>query len=63
MLSATGLFEGESMKFVDRYPIIVTPHKNACRDFWAQYLGFDVVFDSTWSHYSPQKKVALRWLS
>jgi catechol 2,3-dioxygenase-like lactoylglutathione lyase family enzyme len=36
------------MKFVDRYPIIVTPHKNACRDFWAQYLGFDVVFDSTW---------------
>ncbi len=36
------------MRFEDRYAIIVTPHKNACRDFWAKYLGFDVVFDSTW---------------
>jgi catechol 2,3-dioxygenase-like lactoylglutathione lyase family enzyme len=46
--SATSLFEGETMKFVDHYPIIVTPNKNACRDFWAKYLSFDVVFDSTW---------------
>jgi catechol 2,3-dioxygenase-like lactoylglutathione lyase family enzyme len=36
------------MKCVDRYPIIVTPHKNACREFWSKHLGFDVVFDSSW---------------
>ncbi len=36
------------MRFEDRYPIIVTPHKNACRDFWVKHLGFEVVFDSTW---------------
>jgi catechol 2,3-dioxygenase-like lactoylglutathione lyase family enzyme len=36
------------MRFEDRYPIIVTPHKNACRDFWQSKLGFEVVFDSTW---------------
>ncbi len=36
------------MKFLDRYPIIVTPNKNACRDFWMKHLGFEVVFDSTW---------------
>lgn len=36
------------MRFVDRYPIIVTPHKEACRDFWQRHLGFQTVFDSTW---------------
>ena len=36
------------MKFLDRYPLIVTPHKNACRDFWVRYLGFNVGFDSDW---------------
>ena len=36
------------MKFSDRYPLIVTPHKNACRDFWVKYLGFNVGFDSDW---------------
>lgn len=36
------------MKFVDRYPIIVTAHKDACRDFWVRHLGFEVGFDSTW---------------
>ena len=36
------------MRFEDRYPIIVTPHKNACRDFWQANLGFEVVFESTW---------------
>ena len=35
------------MRYTDRYPIIVTPHKNACRDFWAR-LGFQVGFDSAW---------------
>jgi catechol 2,3-dioxygenase-like lactoylglutathione lyase family enzyme len=36
------------MRFVDRYPIIVTPRKDACRDFWTRHLGFEVGFDSTW---------------
>jgi catechol 2,3-dioxygenase-like lactoylglutathione lyase family enzyme len=36
------------MRFSDRYPIIVTPHKNACRDFWVRHLGLEVGFDSDW---------------
>lgn len=36
------------MKFVDRYPIIVTPKLFECRDFWAQRLGFEVVFEADW---------------
>lgn len=36
------------MKCVDRYPIIVTEHKDACRDFWMKAFGLQVGFDSTW---------------
>ena len=36
------------MKFVDRYPIIVTPKLRECRDFWIAHLGFDVVFEAAW---------------
>jgi catechol 2,3-dioxygenase-like lactoylglutathione lyase family enzyme len=36
------------MKFVDRYPIIVTAQRVACRDFWVKHLGFEVAFDSSW---------------
>ena len=36
------------MKFIDRYPIIVTARKNECRDFWVRHLGFEVGFDSSW---------------
>ncbi|MCV0396223.1 MAG: VOC family protein [Rhizobiaceae bacterium] len=36
------------MRFSDRYPIIVTPKKDECRDFWVAQLGFSVGFDSTW---------------
>lgn len=39
------------MQFNDRYPIIVTPEKNACRDFWITYLGFAAAFDSQWFVY------------
>lgn len=38
----------KSIKFSDRYPIIVTPHKNACREFWVRHLGFEVGFDAAW---------------
>jgi catechol 2,3-dioxygenase-like lactoylglutathione lyase family enzyme len=36
------------MRFTDRYPIVVTPHKNACRDFWVRHLDLQVGFDSDW---------------
>ena len=36
------------MRFTDRYPIIVTPHKDAARDFWMTHLGFEAAFDSSW---------------
>lgn len=36
------------MRFVDRYPIVVTSAKDACRAFWTGHLGFEVVFDSSW---------------
>lgn len=36
------------MRFTDRYPLIVTTHKNACRDFWVRHLGLEAGFDSDW---------------
>ena len=36
------------MHCTDRYPIIVTPRKNDCRDFWCRHLGFQVGFDCQW---------------
>jgi len=36
------------MKFVDRYPIIVTPKLLECRDFWCAHLSFEVVFEASW---------------
>lgn len=38
------------MRFVDRYPIIVTPDLGASRDFWGK-LGFEVVFEASWFVY------------
>lgn len=39
------------MQFKDRYPIIVTDQKEACRDFWVKHLGFSVVFEIDWFAY------------
>ena len=36
------------MRFVDRYPIIVTPKLADCRDFWRAHLGFGVFFEASW---------------
>ena len=36
------------MRFVDRYPIFVTPKLVQCRDFWMRHLGFEVVFEASW---------------
>ena len=37
-----------SLRFVDRYPIIVTPLLRECRDFWCRHLGFGVLFEASW---------------
>ena len=39
------------MRFVDRYPIVVTEQLVACRDFWVRRLGFTAVFESSWIVY------------
>lgn len=39
------------MRFKDRYPIIVTAEKNACRDFWVRHLGFAIAFEIDWFVY------------
>jgi catechol 2,3-dioxygenase-like lactoylglutathione lyase family enzyme len=39
------------MQFKDRYPIIVTESKDACRDFWLKHLGFAVAFENDWFCY------------
>jgi catechol 2,3-dioxygenase-like lactoylglutathione lyase family enzyme len=36
------------MRFVDRYPIFVTPRLRACREFWRTHLGFEVLFEASW---------------
>jgi predicted enzyme related to lactoylglutathione lyase len=36
------------MLCTDRYPIVVTSLKDACRDYWVQRLGFTAGFDSRW---------------
>jgi catechol 2,3-dioxygenase-like lactoylglutathione lyase family enzyme len=35
-------------RFVDRYPIIITPKMRACVEFYMRHLGFAVVFESSW---------------
>jgi catechol 2,3-dioxygenase-like lactoylglutathione lyase family enzyme len=39
------------MRFVDRYPIVVTDQLAACRDFYVRRLGFTVGFESSWIAY------------
>jgi catechol 2,3-dioxygenase-like lactoylglutathione lyase family enzyme len=46
--AAIPLQEDPPVRFVDRYPIIVTPKLRECRDFWLAHLGFEVMFESTW---------------
>lgn len=36
------------MRFVDRYPIVVTPELEACRVFYETHLGWTTVFRSRW---------------
>lgn len=53
------------MRFTDRYPIIVTPHKDACRDFWVRHFALEVGFDSTWFVWlsSPDGSLSLAFMT
>ncbi len=39
------------MDLVDAYPIIVTDKLGACRDFYAEWFGLEVIFESSWFVY------------
>ena len=39
------------MELQSVYPVIVTEKMNQCRDFYTRWLGFEVVFKSTWFTY------------
>ena len=49
------------MRFVDRYPIIVTPKLAECRDFWRR-LGFAVVFEASWFVYLQAEGASLAFM-
>lgn len=36
------------MRYLDRYPIIVTPHLHTCQSFWSERLGWTCGFASQW---------------
>jgi catechol 2,3-dioxygenase-like lactoylglutathione lyase family enzyme len=36
------------MKFLDRYPIFITPLMRECADFWTRHLGFVEGFANDW---------------
>jgi catechol 2,3-dioxygenase-like lactoylglutathione lyase family enzyme len=39
------------MKLESAYPVVVTDHVAACRDFYVHRLGFEVIFEATWFAY------------
>ncbi len=36
------------MRLQSFYPIVVTEHLTACRDFYGRWFGLEVVFESSW---------------
>jgi catechol 2,3-dioxygenase-like lactoylglutathione lyase family enzyme len=51
------------MQFIDRYPIIVTDHFLACRDFWTTHLSFAVVFENEWFVYLQANGASIGFMS
>lgn len=51
------------MRFVDRYPIIVTASHKSCRDFWMKHLGFTVVFENDWFAYLAGEGATIAFMS
>lgn len=46
------------MKFADSYPVIITDKLIECRDFYARWFGFEVVFEATWFIYLHNEEAA-----
>lgn len=51
------------MRFLDRYPIIVTESHKACRDFWVKHLSFTVVFENDWFAYLSADGATIAFMS
>ncbi len=51
------------MQFKDRYPIIVTGKKEACRDFWVKHLGFTIAFEIDWFVYLVADGAAIAFMT
>jgi len=51
------------MQYIDRYPILVTEHFAACRDFWAKHLGFAVIFENGWFVYLQAEGASMAFMS
>jgi catechol 2,3-dioxygenase-like lactoylglutathione lyase family enzyme len=51
------------MKFIDRYPIIVSESFIACRDFWTTHLGFTVIFENEWFVYIQADGASIAFMS
>ena len=53
------------MRFVDRYPIIVTDRMAACRDFYVRHLGFEARFESSWFTWlaSPDQSASIAFMT
>ena len=51
------------MQFKNRYPIIVTDQRAACRDFWVKHLGFAVVFEIDWFAYLSAEGATIAFMT
>ena len=51
------------MRYIDRYPIIMTHQFHACRDFWVRHLGFAVVFENEWFIYLAADGASMAFMS
>lgn len=51
------------MQFIDRYPIIVTEARIACRDFWLRHLSFAVAFENDWFVYLVADGAAIAFMA
>ena len=53
------------MRFIDRYPIIVTDRMAVCRDFYVRHLGFEARFESSWFTWlaSPDQSASIAFMT
>jgi catechol 2,3-dioxygenase-like lactoylglutathione lyase family enzyme len=51
------------MNILASYPVIVTPDIGACRRFYVDLLGFDIVFEASWFVYLQLGTVGIAFMS